>query len=45
MLKLGDGAEINDAFHTKQVLAASHDLIAWFVDFANYLASDMVSLD
>ena len=42
MLKLGDRAEINDAFPDEQVLAASHDLIPWFADFANYLASDIV---
>ena len=42
MLKLGDRAEINDAFPDEQVLVASHDLIPWFADFANYLASDIV---
>ncbi|WMV49906.1 hypothetical protein MTR67_043291 [Solanum verrucosum] len=45
MLKLGDRAEINDTFPDEQVLAASHDLISWFADFANYLASDIVPPD
>jgi len=45
MLKLGDGAEINNAFPNEQVLAASCDLIPWFANFANYLASDLVPLD
>ena len=45
MLKLGDRAEINDAFPDEQVLAASNDLIPWFADFANYLASDIVPPD
>jgi len=43
MLKLGDGVEINDAFPDEQVLAACYDLIPWFADFANYLASDLVA--
>ncbi|KAK4729796.1 hypothetical protein R3W88_022784 [Solanum pinnatisectum] len=34
-------AEINDSFLDEQVLAASNDLIPWFGDFANYLASDL----
>ncbi|KAH0679182.1 hypothetical protein KY284_020267 [Solanum tuberosum] len=45
MLKLGDGAEINDAFPDEQVLAASFDLIPWFTDFSNYLASDLFPSD
>nr|ABI34335.1 Integrase core domain containing protein [Solanum demissum] len=45
MLKLGDRVEINDAFLDDHILAASHDLIPWFADFANYLASDLVPLD
>ncbi|XP_049371952.1 uncharacterized protein LOC125836842 [Solanum verrucosum] len=44
MLKLGDGAEINDVFRNEQVLSASHDLIPWFADFDNYLLSDLVHL-
>ena len=44
-LKLGDRAEINDAFPDEQVLAASNDLIPWFADFASYLASDIVPPD
>ncbi|WMV18842.1 hypothetical protein MTR67_012227 [Solanum verrucosum] len=42
MLKLGDRVEINDAFLDEHVLSASHDLIPWFADFANCLASDLV---
>jgi len=45
MLKLADGVEIDDTFQDKQVLAASFDLIPWFVDFANYLVSDVVHSD
>lgn len=45
MLKLGDGDEIDDDFPEEHVLAASHDLIPWFADFGNYLASDLVPLD
>ncbi|XP_049397308.1 uncharacterized protein LOC125861459 [Solanum stenotomum] len=42
MLKLVDGDEINDAFLDEHVLAASHDLIPRFTEFAIYLASDLV---
>ena len=33
---------IDDYFLDEHVLAASHDLIPRFADFANYLASDLV---
>uniref|UniRef100_UPI001CC02756 hypothetical protein n=1 Tax=Escherichia coli TaxID=562 RepID=UPI001CC02756 len=45
MLKLGERTENNDAFADEQLLAASHDLIPWFADFANYLASNLVPSD
>ena len=35
-------SEMNDMFINEKVLVASHDLVPWFVDFANYLASDLV---
>ena len=44
LLKLDDKAEINYVLPYEQVLVASHDLIYWFPDFANYLASDLVPL-
>ncbi|WMV55172.1 hypothetical protein MTR67_048557 [Solanum verrucosum] len=45
MLKLGDRTNKNDAFPNEKVLAASYDLIPLFIDFANYLASDLVPSD
>ena len=42
MIKLGDGAETNYDFPEEQLLADSHDLIPWFANFTNYLASDLV---
>ena len=42
MGKLGEKAEIGDIFHDDHVLAAFHDLIPWFADFANYQASNIV---
>ena len=45
MSELGEKDEIDDAFPNEHVLAASQDLVPWFVEFANYLASDMVPLD
>ena len=45
MRELGEKAEIDDTFPDEHVLTASHDLIPWFVDFANYLASDIVPSD
>ena len=40
--ELGDKTKIGDTFPDEHVLAASQDLIPWFADFANYLASDIV---
>lgn len=45
MMKLADGVEITDTFLNEQVLAAYHDLIMWFANFANYLVSDVVPSD
>lgn len=45
MLKLGDELEIDDTFLDEHVLATSQDLIPWFADFANNLASDLVPED
>ncbi|XP_069154569.1 uncharacterized protein [Solanum lycopersicum] len=43
--QLGENAEIDDTFPDENVLAACQDLILWFVDFVNYLASDILPLD
>ena len=45
MRELGDKSDIDDTFPDTHVLAASQDLIPWFADFANYLASDIVPSD
>ncbi|XP_069154458.1 uncharacterized protein [Solanum lycopersicum] len=45
MPQLGEKTEIDDTFPTEHVLVASQDLIPWFADFANYLASDIVPSD
>ena len=45
MRELGDKTDIDDTFPDEHVLAASQDLIPWFADFANYLASDIVPSD
>ena len=45
MRKLREKAKINGVFQDEHVLSASHDLIPWFSDFANYLASDLVPLE
>ena len=45
MMKLGEKAEIDNNFPDEHVLAASQDVIPWFVDFVNYLASDIVPPD
>ena len=42
MRKLGDKTDIDDTFPDEYALAASQDLIPWFADFANYLASDII---
>ena len=41
MRELGDNTEIDDTFPDEHVLAASQDLILWFTDFTNNLASDI----
>ena len=45
MTELGEKAEIDVTFSDQHVLAASQDLIPWFVEFTNYLASDIVPPD
>ena len=45
MRELGENAEIDDTFPDEHVLDTSHDLIPWFADFLNYLASDIVPSD
>ena len=45
MRELGDKTDIDDTFPDEHVLAASQNLIPWFADFANYLASDIVPSD
>ena len=45
MRELGDKTDIDDTFPDEHVLVASQDLIPWFADFANYLASDIVPSD
>ena len=42
MRQLGDKVDSDDTFPDEHVLAALQDLIPWFADFANYLASDIV---
>ena len=39
---LGDKTEIAKTFPKEHVLAASLDLIPWFANFTNYLASDII---
>ena len=45
MRELDEKAEIDDTFLDDHVLASFHDLILWFANFDNYLASDIVPLD
>ena len=45
MRELGDKTDIDDTFPDDHVLASSHDLIPWFTNFANYLASDIIPSD
>ena len=45
MRDLGDKTDIDDTFPDEHVLAASQDLIPWFADFANYMASDILPSD
>ena len=42
---MGEEAEIDDVFLDEHILAASQDLISWFADIVNYLASDIVLSD
>ena len=42
MRDLGDKTDIDDTFPNEHVLAALQDLIPWFADFANYMASNIV---
>ena len=45
MRELVDKTDIDDTFPDEHVLATSQDLIPLLVDFANYLASDIVPLE
>ena len=45
IIELGDKTEIDDTFPDENVLAASQNLIPWFANFANYLASDIIPSD
>lgn len=45
MCELEEYTEICDVFPDYLILAASKDLIPWFADIANYLASDVVPSD
>ena len=45
MRELWDKIDIDDTFPDDHVLVASQDLIPWFADLANYLASDIVPSD
>ena len=45
MRKLGDKTDIDDTFPDEYALAASQDLIPWFADFTNYLASDIIFIE
>ena len=42
MRELGDKTEIEDTFPDEHVLVNSKELIPWFADFLNYLASDII---
>lgn len=45
MRELGEKAEIEDSFPDNHLMDVSQYLIAWFPDFANYIASDLVPSD
>lgn len=45
ILKLKDDINIDDTFPNEKVLTTCQNLILWFVDFANYLVSDVVPSD
>ena len=42
---MGEKAKIDDTFPYEHALAATHDLIPWFTNLANYVACDIVSSD
>lgn len=42
LLKEKSELEIDDTFPNEHLLAAPHNLISWFTDFANFLASDII---
>ena len=42
---MGEKSKVYTTFPDDHILAASHELIPWFTDFVNYLASDIVPLD
>lgn len=39
---LKDEVESNDAFPDEQIFAASQDFIPWFVDYDDFLVSDVM---
>ena len=39
--ELGEKAEIDDSLFDEHVPAPSQDMITWFANFANYMASDI----
>ena len=41
MRHLGDKTEIDDTFPDENILDAFQDLIQWFANFVNHLASDI----
>ena len=45
MRHLGDKTEIDDTFLDEHVLVTSKNLIPWFANFSNYLASDIIPLN
>ena len=45
MQEVATGLEIDDSFLEEQILKDSQDLIPWFADYVNYLASDIVLED
>ena len=45
MRELGDKTYIDYTFPDEHVLSAPQDLIPWFANFANYLASNIIPSD
>ena len=41
MQELGEKAGIDDTFLNEHVLTSFHDLIPWFIDFSNYVLSNL----